>query len=972
MSFFIDFKILKSSILNTIEDTEIKNDSSEPYEFIDFIKNIITDNLNNEFVVDAYNKYLIAWTTLKNQTSENFDEIRKQKYVDLLQNIQLNYLNQDELRILGNIDWDNDLEIEIAIPFFVEKIKDIIEKYINKRRDVKNSKSNWATKGSQQFLRNFISQYIIDNYTKNENTFQKYKQTYQNLESFQKNFNFNYEGLYDLNDYRSVEFDINPDSFLSSDSDYDLTSLSLTSFSDYTPDKSKIISELKKDLYKKYISIDHSYYNGLSSYDVNSNTPFYDPYNYDGLYISKISKTDNLLRSEDIGYYFTSKYSFTSNYFSPFGISTSLDLNGLLPKIDVYRGQNYKDYYSWSKYNSTIQGIYGKPVFNKHLKRFYGYQSRDLNIDDSVGGVERYTDNIQLWGDFDNEKWSNEDVFDKYDNNILNRDSKNEYFFNLGDNESVYKYICDIYGNQYYLIKEINTPKSSNVNDNIYMLTNTVGNNDLLNINFKLLGQRPEIVSAMNAIKIDSFNGNDIVLGFSLSKIIDDNRIIDAIDDYNLIDLKYYPLLSDRFDTEKSEIIDVDSKKSIYENQYTQGKLYIRDVSNKCVKTIGSFLDDTFDIDNKLLNVDIVDDFIIITTNDKIITGKIQYDFSKSDLIFNELNKYDQVFYNDHTYKSASYWLDSANKNVIFADIDHKNDDIEIYYINSQTNQKTIYKIDNSDIDFDYNNLISFKYISKPQIIKNSNDIYLITLISDICENYYYQIIKYNLISKNEIKSIYNRIYHPSKLNINKNIKDEPEDSRVDILESFYSDDKLYTNSIIYRWDNETDSSLEYNLTYAPYVKETYYDNDVKYNIDKYKPSLNYLLSDLVQNITPVENGGDLDKKYTFNGENIYAPIDILMDFRDINDFDSYISRSEPIYKIEYHINGKIQTHHITYDGDVEIEEKYFDTGISVDDLGDGDSNTGVIQISFEPFGVDNTSSYRTDVTYPQGVMLFT
>ncbi len=358
------------------------------------------------------------------------------------------------------------------------------------------------------------------------------------------------------------------------------------------------------------------------------------------------------------------------------------------------------------------------------------------------------------------------------------------------------------------------------------------------------------------------------------------------------------------------------------------------------MKTIGLYLDDTFDIDDKILNVDIVDDFIIITTNDNIITGKIRYDFSKSDLIFNELNKYEQGFYNNHTYKSASYWLDSVNKNVVFADIDHKNDDIEIYYINSQTNEKTTYNIDNSDIDFDYNNLISFKYISKPQIIKNSNDIYLITLISDICENYYYQIIKYNLISKNEIKSIYNRIYHPSKLNINKNIRDEPEDSRVDSLTSFYSDDKLYTNSIIYRWDNETETSLEYNLTYSPYVKETYYDNDVKYNIDKYKPSLKYLLSDLVQNIDPVENGSNLDKKYTFNGENIYAPIDILMDFRDINDFDSYISRSEPIYKIEYHINGKIQTHHITYDGDVEIEEKYFDTGISpLSGLGGTSSN---------------------------------
>ena len=50
----------------------------------------------------------------------------------------------------------------------------------------------------------------------------------------------------------------------------------------------------------------------------------------------------------------------------------------------------------------------------------------------------------------------------------------------------------------------------------------------------------------------------------------------------------------------------------------------------------------------------------------------------------------------------------------------------------------------------------------------------------------------------------------------------------------------------------------------------------------------------------------------------------------------------------------------------------YYDTGITVDDLANGDSNTGVIQMAFEPFGVDNTSSYRTDVTYPQGVMLFT
>jgi len=49
----------------------------------------------------------------------------------------------------------------------------------------------------------------------------------------------------------------------------------------------------------------------------------------------------------------------------------------------------------------------------------------------------------------------------------------------------------------------------------------------------------------------------------------------------------------------------------------------------------------------------------------------------------------------------------------------------------------------------------------------------------------------------------------------------------------------------------------------------------------------------------------------------------------------------------------------------------YFDTGINVDSLSNGDASTGVIQLMFEPYGVDPSSTYQTDVTYPQGVMLF-
>lgn len=49
----------------------------------------------------------------------------------------------------------------------------------------------------------------------------------------------------------------------------------------------------------------------------------------------------------------------------------------------------------------------------------------------------------------------------------------------------------------------------------------------------------------------------------------------------------------------------------------------------------------------------------------------------------------------------------------------------------------------------------------------------------------------------------------------------------------------------------------------------------------------------------------------------------------------------------------------------------YFDTGFSVDDLGDGNSNNAVFQIMWEPYGMDASSTYRTGIGYPMGVCLF-
>jgi len=48
-----------------------------------------------------------------------------------------------------------------------------------------------------------------------------------------------------------------------------------------------------------------------------------------------------------------------------------------------------------------------------------------------------------------------------------------------------------------------------------------------------------------------------------------------------------------------------------------------------------------------------------------------------------------------------------------------------------------------------------------------------------------------------------------------------------------------------------------------------------------------------------------------------------------------------------------------------------FDTGISLDTLTAGDGSSGVLQLMFEPAGVDSSSIYYTDVARPQTAMLW-
>jgi len=77
-------------------------------------------------------------------TNENVVDI----YKNLLKSVTINYLTQEERRFLSNIDFNDSRELDIAIPLYARKLKDICKYYTNKREDVKVQNSLTTLKGT--------------------------------------------------------------------------------------------------------------------------------------------------------------------------------------------------------------------------------------------------------------------------------------------------------------------------------------------------------------------------------------------------------------------------------------------------------------------------------------------------------------------------------------------------------------------------------------------------------------------------------------------------------------------------------------------------------------------------------------------------------------------------------------------------------------------------------------------------------
>ena len=131
-------------------------DRLQPLTFIQWIAYNNQTFTATEETLTRYQAYVNLWHIAKNATPEVNAASIRDLYVNLIEEITLNYTTVDERRYLKNLDYNDPRDMAIAVPFFAQKIKDICLYYSTLRDDVQTANVQYNLKGSNIGIENLL------------------------------------------------------------------------------------------------------------------------------------------------------------------------------------------------------------------------------------------------------------------------------------------------------------------------------------------------------------------------------------------------------------------------------------------------------------------------------------------------------------------------------------------------------------------------------------------------------------------------------------------------------------------------------------------------------------------------------------------------------------------------------------------------------------------------------------------------
>lgn len=142
-------------------ETTLSAKSDKPLTYVQWLQ--YETSFDRVSAFEQYTKYLAEWYHTKKVDSETTDTMFiKNIYTELLKQITLEYTTPDEKRFLSNIDYENKNDLDIAIPFFSKKLKQIAIYYANQREEIKFSATKANLKGSDYGISQVIYKQVAE------------------------------------------------------------------------------------------------------------------------------------------------------------------------------------------------------------------------------------------------------------------------------------------------------------------------------------------------------------------------------------------------------------------------------------------------------------------------------------------------------------------------------------------------------------------------------------------------------------------------------------------------------------------------------------------------------------------------------------------------------------------------------------------------------------------------------------------
>ena len=181
-----------------IEGSTTPLDTYAPVSFLTWFnqKNYTTVDLDALFL--QYKQYIIEWGRTKKVNAAKVNETIRDSYIQVLRELIIDYSTEEEKRFITNADLSDPSDLDIVLPFFINKIKQVCLYYANTRENLKTAQIQHNLRGSNYGIENLVKQLIFDAAQTNQVVFAQTTCNFPPISSIARQLSIYIEELYDL------------------------------------------------------------------------------------------------------------------------------------------------------------------------------------------------------------------------------------------------------------------------------------------------------------------------------------------------------------------------------------------------------------------------------------------------------------------------------------------------------------------------------------------------------------------------------------------------------------------------------------------------------------------------------------------------------------------------------------------------------------------------------------------------------